>query len=437
MAIADAPFEHELRSTKDAFLADLEAGKSMEGWVIAMGNEAGDLDSLASSLAYATFANADPSFSQTCVPLVLTARADLYLRPENVEALSRAHISNDSLLTIDDLPPSKLSNLGTSFALVDHNVLLPTFRSMPDDIDAEEDDRKVISIIDHHADESRHLAASPRLIQPVGSCASLVATHFSSSLPNLTIPTPIADLLLSAILIDTRLKPSTSGGKATPIDLSSVSALLPVSSFARATPSSAFVETDALDALKAHNDVLSAKKSDVSWMSGRDLLRRDYKEYVEAGIRYGLATVPLALDVWLDNKSKSEGQGSGPRDGGEAVDALLDDVRDWMDERDLALCGVLTSYTHVKKSGKEGKHRRELLVVSRERRLDRVVFDGLEADPGLELEEWKSIDRYGKDHGEADGERWKVWNQGNTKATRKQVAPILKRLVLEAAGVQE
>ncbi|CEQ40911.1 SPOSA6832_02591, partial [Sporobolomyces salmonicolor] len=415
----------------------------MDRWIVTMGNEAGDLDSLASSVAYATFANADPSSSRTCVPLVLTARSDLYLRPENVEALSRAHISDDSLLTIDDLPPSKLSNLGTSFALVDHNVLLPTFRSFPDDLDAAEDDRKVLSILDHHADESRHLAASPRLIQPVGSCASLVATHFSSSRPNLTIPSPIADLLLSAILIDTRLKPSTAGGKATPVDLSSVDALLPFSSFARATSSSEFVQTDALEALKAHHDVLSAKKSDVSWMRGRDLLRRDYKEYVEAGIRYGLATVPLGLDVWLDKASegagaageRDEGQGQGQGQG--KVDALLEDVRAWMAERGLGLCGVLTSYTHVKKSGKEGKHRRELLIVSHSGALDRVVFDGLEADPVLELEEWKVLDRYGKDHGERDGERWKVWNQGNTKATRKQVAPALKRLVLEAAGVHE
>ncbi|BGP16545.1 hypothetical protein JCM10213_000543 [Rhodosporidiobolus nylandii] len=430
MASPASAFAQQLRSDKDAFLGELKSGKTLENWTISVGNEAGDLDSMASALAYAHFAaQATPSSSRQIIPLILTARSDLYLRPENTEALSRAGVADDSFLTIDDLPPSQLSSLGAAFALVDHNVLLPPFRSKPDTVEDEEDDRRVHAIIDHHADEGRHLAASPRLLRPVGSCASLITDHFTSSSPNISVPTPLADLLLSAVLIDTGLRPSTDGGKATETDLSAVNYLLPFSSFAsstsNATIASSEASSSALSALMAHNTLLSQKKNDVSHLSGRDLLRRDYKEYVESGVRYGLSTVPLSLATWLDKSSAT--------DGAEKWNLVLSDTRAWMDERGLDLAGVLTSYTHIKKSGKEGKHRRELLLLSRKGAALDSVFEGIERDGVLQVEEWKDLDDYPRQEGRSGEERWKVWQQGNAKATRKQVAPVLRKLVEEAA----
>lgn len=334
-------------------------------------------------------------------------------------------------------------------------------------------DERVVGIIDHHVDESLHLGANPRVIELVGSCSSLVTNEFIPSITttsnnndkegkDLVLPPKgLADLLISSILIDTKLRPVEEGGKATKIDFEAVSKLVPYSSFAPPTTSPSqgggggeigiLGNEEVLKGLKERGNLLGRLKEDVSWMNGRDLLRRDYKEYVSIDkegreLKYGLSTVPLGLSVWLEKFQKE-------KPGKELEEGVLGDLREWMREKGLALGGVLTSYTHVKrKSGKEGKHRRELLGLTTDQRLGRVVFEGLGRGEenvirvDLELGEWKELKNYGgesgKDEGESMGEggqgyeRWKVWQQGNTKATRKQVAPILKELVHEALGIQ-
>lgn len=89
-----------------------------------------DLDSLASALGFAYLSAqlaATTGPAKQFIPLVLTAHADLYLRPENVYALDSAGLDPGSLLCIDDLPRDRLAGLGAGFALVDHNRLLPMF----------------------------------------------------------------------------------------------------------------------------------------------------------------------------------------------------------------------------------------------------------------------------------------------------------------------
>jgi len=397
-----------------------------------------DLDSLSSSIAYSYFAT---NSSQEYIPLQLTPRKDLYLRPENLESLSLSSINASSLLTIDDLDEDKkLEKLESNYVLVDHNSLLPIFATKDDD------DDRVVGIIDHHVDESRHLNASPRIIELVGSCSSLITNHFLRESSSGDVPKGLADLLLSTILIDTRLKPSSEGGKATLIDLKAVELLLPHSSFAAPKSDQGGVQGVAVteeikDELKQRGELLSRLKEDVSWMNGRDLLRRDYKEYTATAatttrtLKYGLSTVPLGLNVWLDKFTTTTSEE--PFEQG-----LLKDVREWMEERKLSLLGILTSYTHIKKkTGKEGKHRRELLIFTNDEKLGESVFKALENDSLLQLEQWKESENY---HGIDQGvkqeagqvhhyEKWKVWQQGNTKATRKQVAPVLKELVHSAS----
>ncbi|GJN90784.1 hypothetical protein Rhopal_003798-T1 [Rhodotorula paludigena] len=444
-------YVQRLSQTKRDFLQAVQANQAQD-WVVSVGNEAGDLDSLASALGYAHFAaQREPASSKRrFVPLVLTARGDFQLRPENVIALESASVPVDSILTVDELPTAQLAALGAHFALVDQNVLPAIFRARPEEPSDVDDDRRVVAIIDHHADEGRHLDASPRKIEMVGSCASLIATAFAVSdeanstapTPALDVPAPLADLLLSAIMIDTRLKRVEDGGKATSVDLSAVSSLLASSSFAAShpsnisapsVPSSSFSPDDspALVALRAHNSRLAAAKEDVSHLSLRDLLRRDYKEYAESGARYGLSTVPLGLHVLLD-----KAPGGDAASAEDKVAFVLSAVRAWTDERELDLAGVLTSFTHVKrKSGKEGKHRRELVLVARGALHARLegVFARLEQDETLRLEAWKDAKEYGGiEEGAGEQERWRIWQQGNDRATRKQVAPALKALVIDA-----
>lgn len=344
-----------------------------------------DIDSLASAIAFSYFSSQTPSQKQH-VALVQTLRPDLYLRPENVLALSTSAVDSSSLLTLDDLPSDRIATLGASFALVDHNRLLPMFG-----------DARVVAIIDHHADEGFHLDALPRIIRVVGSCASLVVDYLGSATP---VPGPLADLLLAAILIDTQLRP-TPEGKATSTDISSAASLLPTSSLA---------SDNAVLALSSRTSSLLSSKADVGWMNGRDLLRRDYKEYELGPWRYGLSTVPLSFGAWLEKGT--EGWGLVERE-----------VEEWMKERKLSMAGVLTSFNTVPtKEGKKAKHQRELLLFVDDARLASIL-DDVEKEPELKLEGWKG--------GKPDvlGKRWRIWQQGNARATRKQVAPIIKRLV--------
>lgn len=418
-----------------------------------------DLDSLACALADAHFARekdaARTGSKRRHVPLFLSRRTDLHLRPENLLALETAQIPVQDLLTIDDLPAARLANLGTRFSLVDHNVLLDQFRSHPESPNDPRDDARVVSILDHHVDERKHLGAEPRVIELIGSCSSLVTRQYGADAA--PVPTPLADLLLSAIAIDTRMKPVADGGKAADVDLNAVETLLPFSSFfaTSATTAAAASSSDspptaaALDVLNAYNSRLSDAKEDVAHLSGHDLLRRDYKEYHESSIRYGLSTVPLSLSTWLKRFSPPSSSLSSSDAKQAAVNELLDEVRLWMDERDLALAGVLTSYSHIKKSGTVGGRRREILIMARgggsgdddeqaaaaaaAAAFD-LVFAGLEKDPVLELGEWKASKDYSIDRGRGGRERWQVWQQGNARATRKQVAPALKDLVHQAFG---
>ncbi|KAK4702674.1 hypothetical protein P7C70_g3542, partial [Phenoliferia sp. Uapishka_3] len=342
-----------LSGVKEAFLEELNAGSSLEKWVVVVGNEAGDLDSIASAIGYAFYAS-QVETSRQFVPLVLTARSDLYLRPENLEVLFGSQISHSDLFCINDVAdPARLSSLGASFALVDHNVLLPLFGP-----------GKVTAIIDHHADENAHLSASPRLIRPVGSCSSLVTYHFRNLLPQpASVPATLADLLLAAVIIDTSLKPIPEG-KAAAEDVDSATFLIPFSKFV-ALPSTW---------VKDVSKELAQIKGDVAGLSGRDLLRRDYKEYQVGIWRYGIATIPVPLSIWLAKSSTQENGWT----------LVQSDVEAYAKEHGLSMVVALTTYNTVdssKKSGK-GKHAREMLIHIADGALE-PVFEQLENDDTL------------------------------------------------------
>ena len=369
----------------------------------------------------------------------------MHLRPENMLALKLSGgLDKSALVYPDTLPlpdgqpatpgvfPSTLSflgDLGAKYALVDHNRLLPLFG-----------DGEVDAIIDHHEDEHAHLDASLRMIQvPTGSCSSLVAKAFKDSWSTATTPaetspeilSEVATLLLSAILIDTGgLK---TGGKATPTDIDAAALLYPIS---KLPATASITDADATAVYPEVFDQLSTAKSDVSGLTTRELLLRDYKEYVlptssvsYPSLKAGLSTVPVGIKVWLEREPDSWHSYMA------AVDA-------YMVERKLDLQGILTSFS----SAKSGKHKRELLLVSRagftfktKEEAKKVMKDlivGFEGSSELSLAEWVGpvkkmlMPRMALDD-ESGGRFGKVWKQENKKATRKQVAPLLRELVLK------
>jgi exopolyphosphatase len=376
-----AAFLHE---TKSGYLGAISGGTAND-WTVVLGNEAGDLDSLASAIALAWFL----APTQRAVPLYQAARADLHLRPENLYALELAGLGDaqEALLCASDVPAPLPS---TRFALVDHNALTAPFASA---------NATIVAIVDHHVDEEKHPDASPRLITvPTGSCASLVASLFPDPA---TLPPSLSSLILSAIVIDTQgLK---TGGKAEAADHAAAAALAPLSGLEPA----GFGGDNGLAALNA---ALQTKKNDVSTLSTRDLLRRDYKEYLYAGgERIGLASVPVSLHVCAANNS-----------------AFAQATSGWAVERKLDALGVLTSFRdpdHLNKKG-NAKHRREQLWLAQPELAGRL-FEGLEANVELDLRE-TTLDGTG-----AFGEGWKTraYKQKNADATRKVTAPVVKAII--------
>lgn len=428
-ASSDVSVAQFLASTKEKYLADIQAGNGQE-WTVAMGNEAGDLDSVASCIAVSWIRSIIQH--KPTVPLVQIQREDLHLRAENIYALKLAGIDKpgEQLLLLNDLKdftpfPS------TNFALVDHNRLVPPYA----DVSA----AKVLAVIDHHEDEHLYEDAEPRIIAPAGSCSSHIAHLCPSDLPE-----ELANLLLSAIVIDTA--GLAQGGKAIKVDYEAAAFLLPKSSWRDSVPSKQRSQpSESLGGpledhkvVKSLNSELARRKTEVSHLSGQDLLRRDYKEYsfstsylhpAKPVIKAGLSTVPAPLETWGN------------------VEKLQTDAQTWMKQRNLTILGILTTFRgSPKKASAKGKHRREMAWIIR---TDADVGDGYPAEElnydelatklwnGLEANDEISVKTHKAWSGKKSKERLgpslriKVYKQKNARATRKAVAPLL-RAIMEA-----
>lgn len=387
-----------------------------------------DLDSISSSIAYAWVLS---EVKKTpAVALIQLERADLNLRAENLYAFKRTGLTDtlDELLTLSEISefqPLPFEN----FVLVDHNRLGTQFNHP---------EAKVVSIFDHHDDEKLYLEASPRIITPVGSCASIVATQLPSE-----PPADLAFLLLSAILIDTDgLKP---GDKAVQADRDSALILATKSTISNSIPPLSALSPidqpnpDALfeaQAIKDLTKTLKDKKSEVSHLSPFDLIRRDYKEYTytlswatgSPTIKLGLSTVVSGLKSWA-----SDG-------------ALEQAAVRWMKQKNITILGVCTSFRDVKKMSRKsnkGKHKREQAwFVLAETELAKIpgqaltteilakhLWTGLEAAATLQLERYKRFKYLEKSSRLPPESQAKAYKQKNVDASRKEIAPLVKSLL--------
>ena len=370
--------------------------------VLVTGNEAADLDSIASaiSLAYLRQKMADSS-KVRFVPMANIPRADLPLRPDAMKALHRAFPGEslrpvlEGLVFATDLDlPSLVPT--PDFMLTDHNALAANFASLPSP-------PRVLALVDHHADQKKHPEAETRRIElSCGSATSLVAEEWKAAFPEPVAgedpDKPLWTLMLSAILSDTiNLDPKL--GRCFPVDIDAADYLY---------QKLGLLGDERAVHQKELFDELQASKFDVSEMTARDLLRKDYKPLNSPLGSIGISSVTWHLEGLFTR---------GPQH-------VLNAIAGWVAENDLAMSMVMTAYEYSTARGFE----RELLVVWKGEDTNMAgLVSRLEGSKVVGLEERKFDGVSNKmSAGEAD---WVVkaykMNEG---VSRKKLMPVIEEV---------
>lgn len=431
-------FSEWSRETKRQFLIDWQAGKEAE-WIIVQGNEAGDMDSMTSALAWAYHlghSTLDTPNPIKAIALLQTPTHALDLRPENKLALHHSQMTpgHEDLLTSDELPedPETLAPKLRGIVLVDHAQPLRKWLGA-----------KVLSIFDHHSDSGSSPDANPRIFEKTASCTTLVARQMLDELEALPheyhLPHELLELILSAIAID-------SGGLeddiTTEADIEVAKRVFQRTDWAKEEEEEGDGEVEAEGGKKGKkkakkqtmesimedlDDMLSEAKKDLGHLGLRDLLRRDWKgDLVDTPsprtptVSLGFASIPYSMDEQI---RKTDFQ--------ELFDWFAIEAA-WTAEVGVDISIVLSKYK-IKERTKDGKKRkrkiRELTLVVRDdvrinqRQADslfKVVKEALEANEKLPLVPWHRTSELAP--------RQMVWTH-ESDANRKVIRPIVEAAV--------
>lgn len=363
-----------------------------------------DLDSLCSAVLFAYFrSHAAPKYTLH-IPLANIPREDLPLRPELRAALAYAGVKSEDLLTLTDLDEIKdLKPEDTRWLLVDHNALTGSL--------AERFGAQTVGCVDHHEDENFVAADTgdePRLLRKAGSCMSLVIDYCQDVFDGLSKQTDnaedgddvrdlengLAHVALAPILLDTNnLK---SKAKTTDLDIKTAE----------------YLEAKAKNyKRKTYYTELSELKEDISQFSYTDNFRKDFKAWTEAGMVLGTCSIPQGVHYMLKHLGDDK--------------ALLGDFRKFSEDRKVDIGTIMTS-----SAKDDGVFKRNLLVWAFNAKAVKAVEKFVESQAeALGLAPFQDGRLDYKDENEV---RY-CWYQHVTKNSRKQLAPMLRAAMREAA----
>jgi len=337
-----------------------------------LGNESADLDSMASAVALGYFlSELAPDDGRLFVPLVNAPAADYKLRTEAVFLFSSVGLGPGQLTFVDEVDLSALHAAGgLELVLVDHNVPSAAQAALAD---------AVRGVVDHHKDEGGFAGLPLRVVEPVGSAATLVAEALLGK-ETAAVEPGLARLLLGTILLDTvNLDPRA--GRATPKDIAVTARL---ASICGADGHGLF-------------ERLQFEKFNVESLDTADLLRKDYKAYRLGGVRCGIASVLLPVATWLE------------KDPG-----LSASLEAFARGRELDLLLVMNAFN-------DPDFRRELVVWASDESLRQRVLDGLAgSDLGLAPIEHP---------GAPLSPEVALFSQANAACSRKKLQPMLQALL--------
>ncbi|KAH7067894.1 DHHA2 domain-containing protein [Paraphoma chrysanthemicola] len=409
-----------------------DAIASSQKVTLVIGNESADLDSMSCSILYAYIRSFSPpknAFTPLYVPITNIPAADIQLRPEYLAVFKHANIGPEHLITLDDLPSlseiaAKLNSANTKWILVDHNALQGQLGKVYSN--------RVGGVIDHHDDEGKvpsDTGDEPRIIVKSGSCTSLIvnycrptwdalsASATSSSAANAQGDSlsddasvvkqwdaAIAQLGLASILVDTANLQDEN--KTTEHDREAVDYL---EAKIMLCPQSSI----SFDRTKFYKEINTAKK-DIGSLQLRDILRKDYKQWDQNGLKLGISSVVKHID-FLQRKASDEANAQ------EVGEAFLTALEGFSKDRELDMYSLMTTSTSA-----DGKFQRELLLwaFNDNAVIAAKTFAANSADE-LGLEDWNGSGGLAE-ASRGEGQWRKVWWQRQVQHSRKRVAPLLR-----------
>ncbi|MCL2294247.1 MAG: DHH family phosphoesterase [Spirochaetes bacterium] len=346
------------------------SGKSLIHVVI--GNEAADIDSIASSIVYAFFRESINSKKEEIfIPVINIHEDDLRLRNEAVYLFSQTGITPENLIFINQINLEELAEKRKlRVILVDHNKPTHTQEFFSDYVE---------EIIDHHDDEKSYSGIT-KIIEKTGSTATLVGEKIlgagAGAGEKFLLDRDSAFLLGAAIMIDTS-NLSYKSGKTTAKDEKVLSHL--VSEY----------KIDRVEFFKN----LVMRKRDLSNLSSRDMLRKDYKEWIMGRKKTGFSSVNLSLQGWLQKDYK-----------------LPEEITKYYIENSLDVLFIMIAYSDT-------EFKRELIFVSGDSSLlDSIYFYLQKCGGRLFPADVKGFDK----------EKIRFYFLGETLWSRKRLQPILK-----------
>ena len=376
---------------------------------------------MTSSLLYAYIKSIAPprtSLSPIYIPLLNIPASGLRLRPEFTAACAHANIATKHLITLDDLPNGPQSLISVRWILVDHNKLQGDLGNQYSS--------KVQGVIDHHEEENavpKNTDPEPRVIEKCGSCTSLVVRQCKPAWDRISNSSlsagaahgqgeaavddsavtqgwdaQVAKMALASILVDTANL--TAPGKVEQVDQDSLDYL------------EAKIQMSPKDARTWNRDhyykAIDEAKRDISSLSLSEILIKDYKMWVESGVKLGISSVVKPLDFLVQKASE------------EKLPSFKDQLQQFMDDRDLSVFAIMTTST-----SSEGKFRRELLVQACPAASSSAINFAEQGASDFQLED---LNLNGIPTQDKLGQPWrKVWLQKDVSKSRKQVAPLLRK----------
>lgn len=326
-------------------LCHLTETRSRQRGHVILGNEAGDLDSIASAigLSYAT----RPSLS---TPIINIPRNDMELRRDGLLALKICDIPASALTFADDVGEDLGVRSGDKITLVDHNTLASHQKELSE---------YVSGIVDHHVDGGLFLTAEPRVVARVGSCATLVSEMMDGCMVT-------ARLLMCAILLDTRNM--AVEGRGTMRDERAMEKLRRIGRWDMRQCETVYKE-------------LKQARADVSGFGVVQLLRRDAKIVHIGKRRVAVCSVPVGVRGLVEK-------------GG-----LMGGLEEFQKERSVGAVVILMGLSGVEKGG----FRREILVEETDGALEDILArDGGHLDlKRFEVEGAKTFCCYQQGNGSA------------------------------------